>query len=150
MVGNYIWISEKDLPNKDAIINKILSGSITYKNNLRSIYQIYKWRFNKMWPSMSEIHKSKDYNTTSVSRCLNNKSSLYRNCWWLYEEDYTPEHINLLVNKCKKSPRKNIKELLNSKEICLDDKYNTSKNKEFLKTKPTIYQYKNDKLLKYE
>lgn len=141
----YIWIFQEDLPNRHEIIKEILEKSKIIKGKFKPIYQIYiNGDFIKFWNNLEEI-KQNYPETVSIKKCLNNTMQFYRNCFWIYEDDFSDDLLIEKINNLPKNDLKRIEEAQNIKNF--DTKHDTSKNKEFLKNNPIIYQYSKEKQL---
>lgn len=144
IVHDYIWIYEKDLNEKEEIINTLRSKSRVYISKYKPIYQIYlNGNIIKLWNNFEEISKEYPKAKASINKCLNGNLNAYSNCFWIYEEDYSDEVLSTKLNEFKKTKKKLVEDVLQGKisytGICIE--HDSTNNKMYLKEHPCIYQF---------
>lgn len=140
--GNFIWLSDADLNKKDMILKNALERSRNLKSRTLPVMQIYiNGSLVKLWENTSEIIKSKDFNMTSVRKCLAGTLNLYKNCFWIYEKDFSEDVIKSKLENYKLTKKSEVENLLKSSIQCIENKHDTTSAKMYLKLHPTVIQY---------
>lgn len=154
LVHDYIWIAEKDLNRRFEIINSIREHSKIYKYKYKPIYQIYlNGDIIQLWNSFEEIVSKYPFAKCSINKCLNGKLNVYKNCFWVYEDEYSDDIIFNKLEEFKKTKKTLVNNIINGKlpYIGLDNTSNldTTERKQYLKEHPIVYQFTKDlKLIK--
>ena len=69
----------------------------------------------------------------SVNKCLSGFLNLYKNCFWIYEDEYSDDLLNKKLDIFERTKKQEVEELLNSNVLKIETKHDTSNNKLFLK-----------------
>ena len=140
--GDYIWIYEEDLENKENIIENIRSRSRNYISKYRPIYQItLDGSIVKLWNNFESIKEEFPSGRSSINKCLNNKQNAYSNYFWVYEDEYSDDLLISKLNKYKKTKKTIVEETLAGEEKYNTVLHDTSNSKAFLKNNPVVYQF---------
>lgn len=154
LVQDYIWISEENLDHRYEIINTLREHSKIYKHKFKPIYQIYlNGEIIKLWNNFEEILKKHPKAKCSIGKCLKGRLNVYKNCFWIYEEEYSDDLIYSKLENFKKTKKSLVSKIISGEVpyTGIDDNTSlvTTDRKQYLKEHPIVYQFnKNMKLIK--
>ena len=154
LVHDYIWVSEENLSKRFEIINTLREKSKIYKYKYKPIYQVYlNGDIIKLWDNLESIVKEYPSAKCSINKCLTGRLNVYKNCFWIYEEDYSDDEIFKRLEEFRKTKKSLVNKIINGEipytGIEETSSLDTTSRKQYLKEHPIVYQFtKNLKLVK--